>query len=560
MGINVFFFVFVVLLSGFSLQAQGSESCWYDKKRDKETLEVCEEGVSRFSCRLKKNSRFNEKPCPPSYLGACHKKGKSFTYLSGTAESVKYHCAHHKGVYRNKVKSQKTSLELRDISLSLHKVLEYGELQGACERYRKKGVKATRRDLLLCGKWMFFYEHFELAGAPTKLVVFLQDTFKKSFGPGSRAFGLIENPYDKNRMPLGMANAPRMENTNDDSVNWTCASCHFGQIRDGRYVVGQANHKYDYGAHMLWLAMLPTIASGIDKIDALPEKVRKTLQPGLTEWQENPRWPALASTLLSLLDQPRMPMPKEHQIFSSMWGTGVLDTFMFPPELDDRLHNPSKILSAYNIPKPEDFEKLGFAKDSPLRFTFSGYANTMKKFVKGFASLAEQNHPEVWVQRHGKPLMEYLYTLKSPKNREPLDEALVEKGSLLFKEKDCQSCHNGPYYMSMELFDFDEIGTDKTYKWLLDADKDYGLPSPNLMPSDPSEISHAIKANRLHGIWTLDRFLHNGSVGSLEELFCLEQKRPTKLVPPFSDTGHLYTCDGLSREEKLALITYLKSL
>jgi hypothetical protein len=55
------------------------------------------------------------------------------------------------------------------------------------------------------------------------------------------------------------------------------------------------------------------------------------------------------------------------------------------------------------------------------------------------------------------------------------------------------------------------------------------------------------------------RFLHNGAVGSLEQLFCLEPGDPAQDLGQKSD-GHWMTCDGLDEAQKRDLIDYLKSL
>jgi hypothetical protein len=48
-------------------------------------------------------------------------------------------------------------------------------------------------------------------------------------------------------------------------------------------------------------------------------------------------------------------------------------------------------------------------------------------------------------------------------------------------------------------------------------------------------------------------------VDSLERLFCLDGVRPSRTDEPFGDQGHASTCDGLSDDEKRALIAYLRA-
>ncbi|MBM4369394.1 MAG: hypothetical protein FJ102_24490 [Deltaproteobacteria bacterium] len=57
----------------------------------------------------------------------------------------------------------------------------------------------------------------------------------------------------------------------------------------------------------------------------------------------------------------------------------------------------------------------------------------------------------------------------------------------------------------------------------------------------------------------MGRFLHNGSVETLDGLFCLEGSRPSGLDAPFGDDGHFYGCD-LPEDERQALVDWLQSI
>ena len=56
----------------------------------------------------------------------------------------------------------------------------------------------------------------------------------------------------------------------------------------------------------------------------------------------------------------------------------------------------------------------------------------------------------------------------------------------------------------------------------------------------------------------MERFLHNGSIGSLEELLCMGPETQPIDTFAYSNAGHEFGCD-LSLEEKVALIAYLES-
>lgn len=448
-------------------------------------------------------------------------------------------------------------------SESLEEILEYGEIYGACEAYFADVDNASRRDMLLCGKWMYFYEHFNFFGAPTNIFKFLQNSFPNTIGVGFEAMGMYTNPYDKNGFPIGLADAPVVPGSNVKTLNWTCASCHFGKTEDGRYVVGQSNVKYEYGKQLLALTTLPLLVGGQANMEDIAPETIELLQPMLDEWNENPNYWGLIINLLPLASLPdQAGMTVEQQKAFASWKAGVQDPLMFPTQTDDKTHSALKIPSAYGVPSHKDFEDMDMDPHTHLRIGWAGATDNMYRFARSFVALGTDD-PDDWDDARFKPLVEYILSLEAPKTKEQLDSDKVAAGKQLFTDKGCASCHNGPNYMGTEVYDFDEIGTDSAHKWMWDSDRDYGPPVPDITPTDPQRMTHAIKAPKLVGLWTQDKFLHNGSVDSLEELFCVDHERPRvahEALQPFSNAGHMYTCDDLSVTEKQALIEFLKSL
>ena len=72
-------------------------------------------------------------------------------------------------------------------------------------------------------------------------------------------------------------------------------------------------------------------------------------------------------------------------------------------------------------------------------------------------------------------------------------------------------------------------------------------------------ITNQIKSPRLAGLWAMKRFLHNGSVESLEELLCVDGPRVSIPDYAFGNQGHTFGCDSLTWDEKDDLIAYLLS-
>jgi hypothetical protein len=124
-----------------------------------------------------------------------------------------------------------------------------------------------------------------------------------------------------------------------------------------------------------------------------------------------------------------------------------------------------------------------------------------------------------------------------------------EEGAALFVDKGCLECHSGPRGSGLKLYTFEEIGTDAAMKdWGMDLTFDAGDP-----------LTQAIKSPRLNGLWAMRNFLRNGSVDSLESLFCLDGPRGDVTERPFGNGGHDYTCNELTRDEKLLLIDYMRA-
>ncbi len=144
---------------------------------------------------------------------------------------------------------------LTNLSADLDRLLEDGELPGACDRY-EAGEASGRRARLLCGKEMFFYESFDTAGAPAPLLDHLMASFPDEIGAGFERYGMVRDPGSPGGLPLGLApTVPLGDGGTVPAYAFTCASCHFAELPDGRYAVGAPNHAYDYGRHVLAMAL-----------------------------------------------------------------------------------------------------------------------------------------------------------------------------------------------------------------------------------------------------------------------------------------------------------------
>ena len=106
-------------------------------------------------------------------------------------------------------------------------------------------------------------------------------------------------------------------------------------------------------------------------------------------------------------------------------------------------------------------------------------------------------------------------------------------------------------------YTFAEIGTDaELAKW---ADPNMtGTPNCALTLEPGDALTHGVKSPRLVGTWAMTRFLHNGSVDSLDDLLCVNGPRGDVTAPAYGNGGHTFGCD-LGADDKRALLAYLKT-
>ena len=450
---------------------------------------------------------------------------------------------------------------LRDVDTDLDAVLERGALENACAGI---GPTSTRRERLLCGKSMFFYETFGTGGVPRALVAHLSQHYPSSLGLGMSKLGMVRDPASPDDLPLGLAATTPIKG-HLPAVAFTCASCHFARLADGRYAVGAPNHGYQYGAQITALTLysftVPTAAGiPLPGLPRISQEAQAILEPIVAERKRSlSARISFAETLVAvggtsfLLGVPIPPMPEHVQRHYAAWRTGTMDFLIDPLPADDHVHTVSKIPGLFALPTARERER---AHMPSAYLGYAGVAPSILSFLKSFVSYGAGD-TAAWTDERFAPLVEYLHSLKAPLPMAPPDALAVRFGRALFVSKGCADCHDGPHGESTRLFTFDEIGTDPALMRWRDPDLT-GHTYPTLPPTPDQPVTHKLKAPRLAGLWTASRFLHNGSLDTLEQLFCREPR--TLRPPPFGTQGHRFTCEGLTDPEKDALVAYLESL
>jgi hypothetical protein len=436
---------------------------------------------------------------------------------------------------------------LTNVAADLDALLEHGALAGACDRYFNGATDDKSR--LLCGKSMFFYESFGTGGVPASLVQFLVQNFPNQIGPGFAQLGMVPDPSSTDHYPLGLA--PTKAIGTAPALAFTCASCHFARLPDGRYAVGAPNHAYQYGKQILSLVVLPALALGGNASAHDPAAVA-AVQPLLDAIKADSSLSSkLLTAVLPLAGNGMMPgLSMENEHHYATWASGTMDFLIQPLPVDDTVHTISKISPLWSLPSPAE---LSAAHLDSAWLGWTGGTASVMDFLHGFVSFGGGPAAD-WTDARLQPLADYVYSLRPPANPSPPDPALADKGRILFGSAGCISCHDGPRGSGRTLFDFGQIGTDDAMRnWLDPTGK--GMPCCNLPGGAKVTLTHQLKSPRLVGEWAMQRFLHNGALSSLDELFC-RVPRPTTSEAAFGAQGHDMAC-ALSDADKQALEAYL---
>ncbi|HEX4462191.1 MAG TPA: hypothetical protein VIA18_29645, partial [Polyangia bacterium] len=353
------------------------------------------------------------------------------------------------------------SLGLTNVSSDLNAILEDGQLAGACDRYFAGAGDDKSR--LLCGKSMFFYESFGTTGVPASLVQFLAQNFPNEVGAGFAQMGMVADPTSSESYPLGLA--PTTQANGADALAFTCASCHFAKLPDGRYAVGAPNHAYDYGKQVLSLMLVPSLGLGGSTASHDPDAVA-AVQPILDAIKADATLSAkLLAAVLPLAgaagSMPTLTMENEHHY--ATWLSGTMDFLIQPLPIDDTVHTISKIAPLWSLAPPDELAAAGL--DSAW-LGWTGGTTSVMDFLHGFVGFG--GGPEAtWTDAKLQPLADYVFSLRPPSNPSPPDAALVAQGLADFYSDGCIGCHAGPRGSGTRLYDFSEVGTDDALRdWL----------------------------------------------------------------------------------------------
>ncbi|MET0595345.1 MAG: hypothetical protein ABW133_21790 [Polyangiaceae bacterium] len=444
-----------------------------------------------------------------------------------------------------------TSEGLTNVSADLNAILEQGTLKGACAAY--EADRTNRKKKLLCGKYMYFYEGFGTMGLPKPLMTWLMNSFPNEVGAGFEKLGLFTDPTSPDKLPLGFYVGKPFSTTNVETEAFTCASCHFGKLPDGRFAVGAPNYAFQYGATNLMTALLPTMAlPGADAAAHDPAALAVS-QPLLDRMAADPLIGlSLIASVLPLLGTTLPAFTPENEHHYASWRTGTMDPFIQPLPLDDGVHVVHKVGNIWG--NTNAAERAAVGMDGAM-LGYTAGTPSLYNFARGFAHLGGGDK-SLWTDAKLEPFVEFLESLRAPVNPNPPPASNVARGGELFASQGCLNCHDGPRGMSRTLYEYSDIGVDDQLKRFADPNLT-GAPCCGIELEPGDTLTHKIKAPRLVGIWAFNRFLHNGSVDSLEQLFCLTP-RPNVTEKAYGSQGHTYGCSA-PEDDRRAIIDYLRS-
>lgn len=161
-------------------------------------------------------------------------------------------------------------------------------------------------------------------------------------------------------------------------------------------------------------------------------------------------------------------------------------------------------------------------------------------------------------------LATFIYSLKPPANPSPVD-ARAKQGAEIFRASGCPQCHTPPLYTSNRLTLAE--GFHPPPSLLKTADI-----LPVSVGTDPNLALKTRKGTGLYRVpslrmlWLEACFLHDGSIGTLEELFNPARLEPafrssnwSELTPPHAVKGHPFGLT-LNAADRSALIAFLRTL
>ncbi len=335
----------------------------------------------------------------------------------------------------------------------------------------------------------------------------------------------------------------------------TCAMCHV-QIREGRLIEGPPNVTTPFGA------LMGDLTRRYARISPAFFEERRRRQ-----MREDYRVPYLHNDPnLLTADLP----PEE---IAELYDRVPLGVYM---RTNSSLIYPVKIANLIGIGDLKYFDRTGTARQRNI--------TDLMRYIAAIADVTDaltvygdsaQAHLKLnnlgltaGIHRTPDPLLYalamYIYSLKPPNNPNHFTEQ-ARLGQHVFEREQCVRCHTPPFYTSNRLTlakGFEPVSDEK--KQLDVMDLTVGTDPGLALQTRKGTGFYRIPSLRM--IWLNACFLHDGSVGSLEEMFNADRLKPDfrssnwiATVPAHAVVGHPFGL-SLNARDRAALISYLRTL
>lgn len=338
----------------------------------------------------------------------------------------------------------------------------------------------------------------------------------------------------------------------------SCASCHSRVMPSGELVAGAQGNVFDN------IGFARTVESGKPPFIVF-EQGEKQLR--YTPWAPSDLKDAPSST-------------KEFADYIRAGIPGVVDrqgaAYQYPLSVPSLIGiKDIKYLDHTGLMKhdgPADMMRYAALNQGMDMLTsYNGYIPGGKNNNTELPASNEWRHPFGYVgKRYSEAqlyaLIQYIYSLQPPTHPIKYPKEIVARGSMIFKQAGCVTCHTPPLYTNNLLTPVNGFEPPA------DHFKKYNIFNVSVETDSVSALysrrgTGYYKIPSLRGVWYRGAFFHNGQLTKLEEVFdkrrLLPDYVPTGFKPPHLKTmpvkGHTFGL-SLSEKDKEALITFLKTL
>lgn len=260
----------------------------------------------------------------------------------------------------------------------------------------------------------------------------------------------------------------------------------------------------------------------------------------------------------------KMALPELFRLFGSAAGD-----FMFP-RWGGSPYFPTKIPDLIGIRDRRYIDHTGthLHRDIGDLMRYAAHVTWAESVEYGPHKILSGNQPRVWPRWPDEALYalaKYIYSLEPPSNPHPFD-AHAKAGQQVFQRAGCPVCHTPPLYTNNKLTLARGFRPPPDRPATLDI-------MPVSVGTDPGLALRTRKGTgyykvpSLKGVWYRGRYLHDGSVASLEELFNPNRVQDTHVpggwkpldAKTWAIKGHEYGLD-LTPAERAQLIAFLRTL